>query len=236
MESGDTEQEVHVRLCPLFLLPAYVAALNSSRWWPTMNILDWILIFAGAFWVLRGLMRGAVSQIIGVAGILTGFLVASHQYLVVGSYITRQFPAISGTAAGPLSFILLFLLTWFSIAVAGFWVVRVLRSAGLGFLDRLWGAMIGFCKALLFAIVTISCLTLFSSGGSPPLVVQSKLAPRVREASQFLFKLAPVKVQEELSKKQKEVQKLLSDRTSTLLDSFFGHGANSKEKGESNKN
>jgi len=234
--SGDTEQEAHAKLCPLFLHPAHVAALNPSRWWPTMNILDWILIFAGAFWVLRGLMRGAVSQIFGVTGILTGFLVASHQYLVVGSYITGQFPAISATAAGPLSFILLFLLTWFSIAVAGFWVVRVLRSAGLGFLDRLWGAMIGFCKALLFAIVTISCLTLFSSGGNPPLVAESKLAPRVREASQFLFKLAPAKVQEEFSKKQKEVQKLLSDRTSTLLDSFFGHGANSKEKGESNKN
>lgn len=201
-----------------------------------MNILDWVLICAGAFWVLRGLMRGAVSQIIGIAGILAGFLVASHQYQSVGSYITKQFPSISGSAAGPLSFILLFLLTWFSIGVAGFWVVRVLRSAGLGFIDRLWGAMIGFCKALLFAIVAISCLTLFSSGGASTLVAQSKLAPRVREASQFLFKLAPVKVQEELSRKQKEIQKLLSDRTSTLLDSFFGHGGDSKGKSERNKN
>ena len=141
----------------LFVAPRYAAAFTPSQWWPTMNILDWVLICAGAFWVLRGLMRGAISQIIGVAGILTGFLVASHQYQAVGSFITRQFPSISGTAAGPLSFILLFLLTWFSIAVAGFWVVRVIRSAGLGFLDRLWGAMIGFCKALLFAIVAISC-------------------------------------------------------------------------------
>jgi membrane protein required for colicin V production len=200
-----------------------------------MNILDWVLICAGAFWVLRGLMRGAVSQIFGVAGILTGFFVASHQYQTVGFYIQRQFPSISGNAAGPLSFIVLFLLTWFSIGVVGFWVVRVLRSAGLGFLDRLWGAMIGLGKALLFAIVAISCLTLFSPGGSPQLIAQSTLAPRVREASQFLFKLAPVKVQEEFSRKQKEVQKLLTDRTSTLLDSFFGHGTDSKDKGERNK-
>jgi membrane protein required for colicin V production len=201
-----------------------------------MNILDWVLIFAGAFWVLRGLLRGAISQIIGVAGILTGFLVASHQYQPVGYFITMQFPSISATAAGPLSFILLFLLTWFSIAVAGFWIARVLRNAGLGFLDRLWGGIIGFCKALLFAMVAISFLTLFSFGGNPPLIAQSSLAPKVREASQFLFKLAPVKVQQELSKKQKEVQKLLTDRTSTLLDSFFGRGSDSKEKGERNKN
>ncbi|HIJ68895.1 MAG TPA: CvpA family protein [Deltaproteobacteria bacterium] len=201
-----------------------------------MNILDWVLICAGGFWMLRGLMRGAISQIMGVAGILTGFIVASYHYQPVGFFITSKFPSISGTAAGPLSFILLFLLTWFSIAVAGSWVVRVVRSAGLGFLDRLWGAMIGFGKALLFAIVTISFLTLFSFGGKSSLVAESTLAPRVREASQFLFKLAPVKVQEEFSRKQKEVQKLLTERTSALLNSFFGNGNDSKEKGERNKN
>jgi membrane protein required for colicin V production len=180
-------------------------------------------------------MRGAVSQIFGVAGILIGFLVAAHQYQLVSVYISGQFPSISGTVARPLSFILLFLLTWFSIGVAGFWVVRVIRSAGLGFLDRLWGAMIGFGKAFLFAIVTISILTLFSSGGNSPLVAQSKLAPKVREASQFLFKLAPPKVQEELSKKQQEMKNLVSERTSGLLDSFFGNSTDSKEKGGRNK-
>ncbi len=200
-----------------------------------MNLLDWILIFAGAFWVLRGLMRGAVSQIIGVAGILTGFLVASHHYQSVGSLITTQFPSISVTATGPVSFILLFLLTWFCIAVVGSWIVRVLRNAGLGFFDRLWGAMIGFGKALLFAIVTISFLTLFSAGGSSPFLAQSRLAPRVREVSQFLFKFAPVKVQEDLSRKQKEAHEFVEGK-STMMDFFFGHATDSKEKGERNKN
>ena len=127
-----------------------------------MNILDWVLICVGAFWVLRGLMRGAISQIFGVAGILAGFLVASSPISARERFYNHAFSFYFRTAAGPLCFILLFLLTWFSIAVAGFWIVRVLRSAGLGFLDRLWGAMIGFGKALLFAIVAISILTLFS--------------------------------------------------------------------------
>jgi len=200
-----------------------------------MNVLDWVLIGVGALWVLRGLMRGAVSQIFGVAGILIGFLVASHQYQLVSAYITGQFPSIPGTAARPLSFILLFVLTWFSIGVAGFWVVRIIRGAGLGFLDRLWGAMIGFGKAFLFAIVAISMLTLFSSGGNSPLIAQSRLAPKIREASRFLFKLAPPKVQEELSKKQQEMKNLVSERTSGLLDSFFGQSTDSKEKGGRNK-
>ncbi|MGO9313189.1 MAG: CvpA family protein [Syntrophobacteraceae bacterium] len=200
-----------------------------------MNMLDWVLVCIGAFWVLRGLMRGAISQIFGIAGIFIGFLVASNNYLQVSSFLTGQFPAISVTAALPLSFILLFLCTWFTIAVVGSWIVRFVRSAGLGFIDRLWGAMIGFCKALLFAIVAISVLTLFSTGGNAPLLAQSRLAPRITEASQYLFKIAPSKVQGELSKKQNEVKKLVTERTSTLLDSFFGQSSKPKEQGGRNK-
>ena len=200
-----------------------------------MNMLDWVLVCIGAFWVLRGLMRGAISQIFGIAGIFIGFLLASHHYLQVSAFITGQFHSISRTAALPLSFILLFLCTWFTIAVAGAWIVRVVRSAGLGFIDRLWGAMIGFCKALLFAIVTISVLTLFSTGGNAPLVAQSRLAPIITEASKYLFKIAPSKVQDELSKKQNEVKKLVSDRTSTLLESFFGQNSKAKDQGGRNK-
>lgn len=200
-----------------------------------MNMLDWVLVCIGAFSVLRGLMRGAISQIFGIAGIFIGFLVASHQYLPVSAFIMGQFPSISSTAALPLSFILLFLCTWFTIAVVGSWIVRIVRSAGLGFIDRLWGAMIGFCKVLLFAIVAISVLTLFSTGGNASLVAQSRLAPIITAASQYLFKIAPTKVQEELFKKQNEMKKLVTERTSTLLDSFFGQSSKPKENSGRNK-
>ncbi len=166
-----------------------------------MNVLDWIFIGVGAFWILRGLIRGAVSQIFGVAGIFIGFLVASHEYLQVKALLAKDFGSILGDkTAGPASFILLFLLTWFSIAVVGHLFVRIIRGAGLGFFDRLWGGMIGFGKALLFGIVAIAILTLFSANDNPQIVAGSILAPKIREASRFLFKIAPVKVQEELAR------------------------------------
>jgi membrane protein required for colicin V production len=196
-----------------------------------MNILDWVLICVAAFWVLRGLARGAVSQIFGVAGILAGFFVAVYNYQTVAAFINGKFHSFSGPAARPLSFICLFLLSWFCVAVAGAWIHRLIRGAGLGFIDRLWGAMIGFAKAVLFAIVAISFLTLFSAGGNCPLVTQSKLAPMIMETSRYLFKLAPPKVQEEFLKRQQEVKKIVFDRTSNLLDSFFGHSTDSGDAG-----
>ncbi|MGC9966917.1 MAG: CvpA family protein [Syntrophobacteraceae bacterium] len=197
-----------------------------------MNILDWVLICIAAFWVLRGLMRGAISQIFGIAGILIGFLVASYHYEEVSVFIIGQFHSISGSAARPLSFVLLFLITWFIVGVVGFWIARLIRSVGLGFLDRLWGAMIGFGKALLFAIVVVSVLTLFSADGNPSLLAQSKLAPRIREASEFLFKLAPGRVQEELSKKRQDVKKLVNEGPSKVLDPFLGQSAPPDPKGK----
>ncbi len=175
-----------------------------------MNMLDWILAGTAAFSVLRGFMRGAVSQIFGVAGILLGFYAAAHYYGQVGVEIHRNFPTLAGSSA--IAFILLFLLTWFCISVAGFWFGKVLRLAGLGFLDRLWGGMIGFAKALLLSIAAVSILTMFAAQDSP-LLTQSTLVPHVKEASRYLFMIAPEKVQTEFMRKQKELEQFLMRST-----------------------
>lgn len=182
-----------------------------------MNVLDWILVGVAAFSILRGLMRGAISQIFGIAGILGGFVVASHNFQSVGAEIARNFPSISGAGTVAIGFIILFVITWFCIAVAGYWIVRIVRGVGLGFLDRLWGAMIGFCKALILSIAVVSILTMFAPHNSP-ILTESVLVPYVKEASSFLFKLAPGKVQDEFSKKQKDVERFLSGKLSLQPD------------------
>ncbi|MGC9196190.1 MAG: CvpA family protein [Syntrophobacteraceae bacterium] len=198
-----------------------------------MNILDWILIGTAAFCVLRGLMRGAVSQLFGIVGILAGFLVASYQYYTVSFFLAARFPAIAAFSR-PLSFVLLFLLTWFCLGVVGLWIVKLLRVVGLGFIDRLWGAMIGFGKAFLFAMILISILTLFSFGGNSSLIATSRLAPPILKASNLLFELAPANVQTQLADRQRTLQDIISRRASALIGSFAGTG--SKGKDANNKN
>jgi membrane protein required for colicin V production len=193
-----------------------------------LNVLDWVLLGAGAFSVLRGLMRGAISQIFGIAGILGGFIVASHNYQYVGAELTRNFPSIAG--ASTVGFIVLFLVTWFCISIAGHFIVRIVRKAGLGFLDRLWGAMIGFGKALLLAIAIISILTMFAADNSP-LLTKSVLVPYVKEASLFLFKLAPGRVQDEFLKRQKDLEHFLPGKL-TLPKESVGEPAKG-QKGKS---
>ncbi|HOI96662.1 MAG TPA: CvpA family protein [Syntrophobacter fumaroxidans] len=169
-----------------------------------MNGLDWVVVGVGAFCVLRGIMRGAVSQIFGIAGVLGGFVLASHHYETLAAQLARTFPKLSGTPA--ISFILLFCLTWFCIALAGYAVARLLRKTGLGFLDRLWGGVIGFGKALLIAVVAISMLTVFVSAKNP-LLTGSVLVPYIQDAARIVVQLTPESVQKAFEEKRKALER-----------------------------
>lgn len=169
-----------------------------------MNALDYILIGCGIFCVVRGMLRGAISQIFGIAGIIGGFLVAAHFHAPVAQELSRSFPNFAGMPA--VSFFLLFFLTWFCVAIAGGWISRLFHRTGLGFLDRIWGGIIGIWKAVILAICVISILTVFLSPKNP-FLNRSIIAPYVQQATSFLISVTPVRLQALFNEKQKELKR-----------------------------
>jgi len=170
-----------------------------------MNGLDWFLIVIGIICLGRGILRGAVSQLFGIAGVIGGFLLAAHSYESVARQLSTVFPRLPETAA--ISFAVIFLLTWFCVAVSGFWTGRVLRRTGLGFLDRLLGGAIGMAKAIVLAMISIALLT-FLLAPKSPLLAQSTLTPYVQQAAELLIKATP----ENLQKLFEEKQRAFKDR------------------------
>jgi membrane protein required for colicin V production len=168
-----------------------------------MNILDWILIGIGILAVIRGIWRGAVSQIFGIVGVLGGFLLAAHHYQTLASQLTHSFPKLSG--AGPVSFGLIFLLTWVCVGLLGYLVAKLLHLGGLGFMDRLLGAVVGLGKAAITAAILISILTVFISPNNPA-VTQSEVAPHVQALARLLVATAPLSVRATFEQKSKELQ------------------------------
>jgi membrane protein required for colicin V production len=165
-----------------------------------MNGLDWFLIVVGVVCLGRGILRGAVSQLFGIAGVIGGVLLAAHSYESVARQLSNLFPGLPGAAA--ISFIVIFLLTWFCIGVGGYWTGKLLRRTGLGFLDRLIGGVVGMAKALVLAMVVIALLT-FLLAPKSPLLVQSTLIPYVQQAAQLLLKATPENLQKLFEEKQK---------------------------------
>lgn len=174
-----------------------------------MNGLDWFLIVIGAVCLGRGIFRGAVSQLFGMAGLLSGLLLAAHSYESVGRQLSGVFPGLPGAAG--ISFFVLFLLTWFCVGVAGYWTGKFLRRTGLGFLDRLLGGCVGLAKAFILSVMVIALLTLLLSPASS-LLAQSYLTPYVQQAVQLMLKATPKNLQELFDEKQKTFKRKWLER------------------------
>lgn len=168
-----------------------------------MNGLDWFLLAVGIFCLVRGLLRGAISQLFGIAGVIGGFLLAAHSYESLARQLSALFPGLPGAAA--IGFLAIFLLTWFCVGVTGYWTGKLLRRTGLGFLDRLLGGMVGLTKALLLAILSITLLTFILSPKSS-ILSGSCLTPYVQHATQVLLKAAPAGLQKLFEEKQKALR------------------------------
>ncbi len=173
-----------------------------------LNGLDWILLTVTLFCAMRGLWRGAISQVFGIAGVMGGFILASHFFEGVAVALHRQFPNI----AQPLmiSYLLIFFLAWFCIGAAGYWLSGLLRRSPLGFIDRIMGLGVGLVKALVMAAILISLLTFFLPPQSTVLT-QSVLTPYVLQGSRILIAITPITVRESFHKKKDDLMRQWSD-------------------------
>jgi membrane protein required for colicin V production len=172
-----------------------------------MNALDWVLIGIVILTTLRGLWRGAISQVFSIAGMIGGFWIASEYYQSLGGQLATAFPKLSASQAGIAAFVAIYLLAWFLFAVVGFWISRLFRRTGLGFLDRTGGGLIGVLKGILLSIILLSVLTVFLSPRHR-IIAGSQLAPYVNASRDFIAKFVPKKIQSLLKSSEEELKQL----------------------------
>jgi len=177
-----------------------------------MNGLDWVLSAALFFGILRGLWRGAITQIFGIIGALGGFLLAAHYYQNVASQAANLFPRLPRPEM--IAFATLFILTWVCLSLLGRWLSSLFRRGGLGGLDRFLGAGVGAAKAILLAIILVAFLTFFLPDNSS-LLRDSHLAPYVHYLAQVLSKAMPPDAEKLFEQKRDELKKHWNDRKQT---------------------
>ncbi len=153
-----------------------------------LSTFDWVVVVAGVLCILRGIMRGAVSQVFGIAGLLAGFALASSFFADVALKLGQAFPQLPAVQA--VSFGMLFFLTWLCVAVVGFWISRLAHLSGLAFWDRCCGGVLGACKAALFAVVAVSLLAATLSS-QHAVLKGSFFAPFALDAGRWLVRFVP---------------------------------------------
>ncbi|MCY4187350.1 MAG: CvpA family protein [Bryobacterales bacterium] len=134
--------------------------------------------------------NGLTKELLRIASLVVGLLVAMWGYGVLADYLVEWIPSakIASVAA--------FALLMAGCLLAGALLARLLAGiwsiAGLGLLDRLLGAVFGALRGLLLAAALLLALVAFQPlDGTTDVVADSRIAPIVLNLARTAAVLAP---------------------------------------------
>jgi membrane protein required for colicin V production len=115
-----------------------------------------VLVVVGIL-TIAGLFSGMVKQLFGLAGVIGGYMLAMRYYQFCSKYLTSFSP---GTARA-ISFVLIFLACIVAAYFIGWLVGKIVTISGLGFFNKMGGALLGFVKGCLIICVMVIVLNTF---------------------------------------------------------------------------
>ena len=170
-----------------------------------MNWLDVVLLIILAGSVATSFSTGLTREIVGLVSIIAALVLAIWFYGTAGSVLL---PYVSSPG---IAHFCGFLMVFFGVLLLGGIIGRLLgrmmKAAGLSFVDRLLGAGFGIVRGLLVSIAIVLALLAFTPGKSPPAaVVDSKMAPYVIDAARVCAAMAPHELKDGFRKSYAQVK------------------------------
>ncbi|MDV6343709.1 CvpA family protein [Nitrosomonas sp. Is37] len=115
-----------------------------------MTIFDYIVLGIVSISVLLSITRGVVREVVSLLGWIIAFFVASH-------YAANFEPLLPQTVEdGSLRMLIVFVMTFFValvvVMVCSLLLSKLVNSVGLGFIDRILGAVFGFARGVLIVL------------------------------------------------------------------------------------
>jgi len=166
------------------------------------NILDFtILLFIVACYFLSSL-RGGVKQIFSLAALLVSFVIAGRFYPGVASVFPEKvFPETFANASG---LVVVFLLAFGVISLAGRFFDGLFKRLHFGGVDRIISIIIGVLKGFALGCISIALLMVTYPADSP-LLTQSVGTRYILPAVKVLVKLLPKEEQETFEESKAEL-------------------------------
>ena len=119
-----------------------------------VNWLDILILLPLLVGLVKGIMSGFVSEIIGIAVVVFGVLGARMGASPVSAWLLNQF-AWPAEVCNVVAYIILFLAIAIVLSIIAKILTKLLQSIHLGWANRLGGAVIGALKYGLVVLVVI---------------------------------------------------------------------------------
>lgn len=170
-----------------------------------MNWLDIILLIIMLGSVVTSFSTGLAREVVGLISIVAALVLAIWFYGTAGAVVL---PYVSSAGiAHFIGFLMVFCGVLIVGGIAGRLLARLMRVAGLSFVDRLLGAGFGIVRGLLISIAIVLALLAFTPGKSPPnVVVHSRVAPYVIDAARVVSAVAPHELKDGFRKSYQQVK------------------------------
>lgn len=125
-----------------------------------MNWLDYVVLAVFVLSIGWGVYRGLVREVMSLVGWVIAFLAAN----LFAAPLADQLPA---SISRPeyrtlLAFAVIFFLAVVVTALASIWLHKVMHAAGLGSVDRVFGALFGLLRALII-VLAVAIIAGFTS-------------------------------------------------------------------------
>lgn len=119
---------------------------------------DIIALAVAGLSVLLGLWKGLIRQVVGLAGVMAGYMIAMHFYESVAARYLKGFTPATGHI---IAFLCIFIACIIAASIVGWVVGRVMNIAGLGILNRIGGAVLGGAKGCFILAIAVMMLVAF---------------------------------------------------------------------------
>ena len=163
-----------------------------------MNPLDWLLTVLLAYSVVRAVLRGFLREAFALGGLVAAFLLACWNYENVAIRLQQHLHAV--TLTPPLAqfaaFLLILLVVMLVATLLGTLLKRTASAVGLGFFDRLCGALFGLARGALLGMAIVMALTAFLPSAS--WIKNSLLTPYFLRATHAVSFVMPTQLRNQV--------------------------------------
>ncbi len=119
---------------------------------------DIVVLVVVAVLTLLGLWKGLVRQIVGLAGVAAGYVIATKFYGPLAAKFLTGFRPATGRV---ISFLAIFIACIIAASIIGWIAEKLMNTAGLGILNRIGGGILGAAKGYLIVSVAVVMMVSF---------------------------------------------------------------------------
>ena len=159
-----------------------------------MNLFDWFLLAMLSYSIIMAFLRGIILELFSLGGLIAGILLASWNYQRLAGLLERLItnPAIAQVVA----FLFIAIGVMILSTLVGKALNRTAHAIGLGFFDRVLGALFGFARGCLFGVAILMAAAAFLPHSA--WIANSRLSPYFLAGAHAVSFVVPHELQQQI--------------------------------------